>query len=588
LLRVPAAYFNSTFQSFLEIGLKRKKNVLPPPYYSPFYYQGEYISGLTASDREPQPIASPSQPQKNNLIVRDCVYDEILQYGIFACSDLYNESFFSSTKPHIVKGILKIYKMSFTSSAAANKKIGDENRKNMTFNLLTSKDFSESISHIAWDRKRRAIFLELKHVIATYFLSNNGKELIYVAETTYHDHRLMYLAVDPYKQDYYIAASRRGKFTCFDLNQGIVTQQLENSTEKHEMSTFTFNFESKIGYFGTTKGMVLIYDCNKNTPTKIRTFIIPHNGDKKLENKGRVNCLLYLEERKSILGCHWNRIFIYQPTNLSAPLSDGYEFIICLDLFPKVTINFLSSFQNNNFISVFTSSSNLLVLEFLKPKATANQQPQKPQLPVPGGQGVVGKSTVPNKDFVATQIAMTSASKVNHTHDSAYLTITASNILDWKEVIHRDNTTLRDWLRARGVDYSEATTRMGLLLLVTKSEKKDISELVIELRKKPLSKVPLFVQKLYHPDYLKNGQVLNKKIPFIHCCTIIDELQLMLLGGQNGFLYYYSLDQMFPSFSGLDEQFMEFQRNLSHKANIKEVKGSTTTTKAKRLEAMKK
>jgi hypothetical protein len=580
---MPASRFNKTVQDFLEVTKMNEAGNLSNFVKVGPFHRSDFIASLPATEDTRSYLN-----RKNPLAMKihDIVYDEILQMVIFA-SGFDRKTIIGTSK---TRGTIQIYKIEALRPSMAVRKPNvytSHHEYNVWFDLIATQPFTESVTNVTWDRKRRCLLAGLINgIIMYYHLAPNG-ELTYVGELDYHQDRFYELAMEP-QWNYYVAASARGRLTLYDCNEGTMLCQLER-LHAHKITCFTFNFIDRVAFYGTGKGSILVYDATRNPPTLLTSFAIAHNGDKKKENLGDIHCLKFAHERKVLVGNHWNRIFIYEVNTENKAM---YTLRNTFTLVEKCFMTMMDSFQNDSYISGITNTGNFVCYRFqvLQGKAidvTSNDSAKS-------ANALVNKAQTVATNASATAVFTGSYSDKVAANDSVEKSRqeaeAANKIVNWEEVIYRDTGSIREWLREREVDIHTAHTRFDVVKsLVNFVAKADpavtLSTVVTRLRYKELFKLPVFSYPL-EPIWTKQKSLFGiHNVPFRRS-VIMEEEQLILLGGSDGYLYIFSLHDMFPSFLGSDEQYVLHQRTLPNFASgsMNQIKANQKTSRGKRLQ----
>jgi WD40 repeat protein len=688
LFAMTASRFNKTVQEFLQVDEKLKTTALSNVVRLGSFHRSEWIGRLPESEDSRAYVNRTTPP---SMMVQDMVYDDILQLVLMGCGH-DRKTIFGSNK---TRGALKIYRLEALrpSMATRNPTISQSYHEyNVWFAPLVSLDFKEAVTKICWDRKRRCVLVGLINGIIMYYhlqdVESSNCSLVYVGEIDFHQDRLLNLSLDP-TSNFYIAASLRGRFTMTDCKDGLILSQLERD-RNHSITCFTFNYLDKTGFFGTSSGSILVYDCNKNPPLFVQKLLIKHpNVPNRVQkqNSGKISCIKFLHERKALIGCHWNQVFYFElklpsapivgtvigaspppaptpppPTAAPAPVPSPGKVVTSIPLIentlamfkpipsqqksttntsnvpvdaygdpisppPTPTTNpmpnpgvagkadppvpvfyeiksyfylqescyltVLDSIQNDNYITATTNKGTLLMFRFqAMTEQAALQNP-------------FSSAQVAAQKHASAGIASNAAAAVDQSNTSRAFNkmdadkskadaLASTRAQGWEEMLTAETGELRDWLRARDVEVFSATNRYDLLkCLVTFANRIDSSVTMNtllahvrlkELYPRPVILLPLTPAVIAH----KEKQLVGNLDPHLNwrCMVMMTEEQLMLFAGADGYLYIYSFNDVFATFSGSDERYVLHQRNLPNLnvTTIDEIKANQKTSRGKRLQ----
>jgi WD40 repeat protein len=472
----------------------------------------------------------------------------------------------------------------------------------MAFHLEVKEEYTESITHLAWDRTRRLLLVGMINgIILYYHLSEDLQELTYCGEFDYHEDPLVGLQIDPDNADYYFAVSQKGRVTMYDLNEAKLITHLEKGND-FQVTCFTFAWNTKVAYLGTNKGSIICCDCELKPVKVLHTIQFP--GVPGLLPK--INHLHYCAERRSVIVNTSNNQVYFMEIN-SSDFKDA-EFKLVLSLNRNSSIIYSTLFHHNQYFLAITNTENLLIFEYkvpssmttFKPSSMVEMYKNKSNKPVTLGKNTTpattptsGTSAVnspgPTSPVVAdarpvnSNIGTTAASRHGAQYD--FLSSTASEVMPWFEVIHEDNQTIMDWLRAKGVQYDPLTaTTAELRNLVAKTENVSQKDYFNASRKKTISESPFFAQQVSHA---RTRLGLHFPSPFIQSHCLVAEKQLLFFGGADGYLYLSSMREFFPSYEGVDKKAIQEKRKQLFNAFVNPSSAAALTT-AEAIQAPKK
>lgn len=540
-------------------------------------------------------------PMTPLLPVQSVTYCQISQL-VFVCRGIPKSSinFVSKT---VVRGSLNIFQLVDGSTestgpiswAAAGYKMM----------LALSQMYNVGVMGLAWDINRRNVILGLSTgPILFYYLSQDCSTLTYCSELDCHNNLLCNLIYEP-KNNMLLGGSNSGSLSCFDCDQGQTTTQLGKGCGP--INSIAYARQIHVVFVGTKDGHVVIYDLKFNPPKEMKRFALTQGTNnpklQKLDNKGDVY-VVYVEETRQLIATHFHEIYVWDIPRNDLIASTNYHVSTCKAKFflncqteHTAKICSLLVFHYGNYICVSTTRGNVVLFDM-------SDAPKEDTL-----EEAMSKAA---KNLSGANNSTSSASA-----DVNYLSTTYSALVHWWEIIKRNNTALRDWLRANGVDATLALTRADLIALVIEyyagTPENVTSEIIADqLRAKKPRMDPLLTWNLNSMEYIpetvtsidgadpRGGDAIGgdgssksakratfrEPPPFIVSSCFLDEIGSLAFGTREGKVELVSIAAFLPPLSS------EEKRDLTHirtqmsylDTNVQGIKGSTKSSRGKRHE----
>jgi hypothetical protein len=168
----------------------------------------------------------------------------------------------------------------------------------------------------------------------------------------------------------------------------------------------------------------------------------------------------------------------------------------------------------------------------------------------------------------------------------------ASALLDWSAIVLRSNAVIRDWLRAKGIDTSQATSRMDLLTCMQRSLQPRLSAVAGSEATRALCSAvdfPLFLWRLQPPPTGSAGKPRPPATqPYAYSsfyCT--GDARCLVFGTSDGLLHVVSLQQFVTPYFDVESEVLQSARQARRAAattstSAERVGGSTKTARGKR------
>jgi hypothetical protein len=471
--------------------------------------------------------------------------------------------------------------------------------------LAVSQTYNVGVMSVAWDINRRNVIVGLSTgPILFYYLSYDCTTLTYCSELDCHNDLLCNLIYEP-KNSMLMGGSNSGSLSCFDCGEGQTTTQLGKGCGP--INSIAYARQIHVVFVGTKDGHVNIYDLKFNPPKEMKRFPLTQGTTnpklQKLDNKGDV-CVVYVEETRQLIATHFHEIYVWDiperdliaATNYYAGSCKAKFFLNC-QTEHTAKICSLLVFNYGNYICVSTTRSNVVLFDMSDP-------PKEETL-----EEAMSKA--------AKNLSIASKSTSSASADVNYLSTTNSALVNWKEIIKRNNTALRDWLRANGVDATLALTRADLIALVIEyyagTPENVTCEIVAELlRAKTPRTDPLLTWNLNSMEYVPetvtsvdgadpmdgdatagDGSSKSAKTaifleppPFIVSSCFLDEIGSLAFGTVEGKVELVSIAAFLPPLSSEEKRDLAHIRTQMSFLDTHEqgIKGSTKSTRGKRHE----
>lgn len=188
-------------------------------------------------------------------------------------------------------------------------------------------------------------------------------------------------------------------------------------------------------------------------------------------------------------------------------------------------------------------------------------------------------SVVPEKLNFIKPIVLRGTHSASANYKDEFAT-TTSALMDWFSVVKEKESVLRDWLRGKGDSTSTIQTRIGLLSAIAEKEQLSLQTMFDACAPAFPYCDPLFVNRFYSAKNKGKNILLNDAV-------LMEELQVICLTGNDGYLYFYSLLEVYPPFQGCDQKEMFAMNSLMQSQGQLAIFGSTKTSKMKRYQLQK-
>lgn len=453
---------------------------------------------------------------------------------------------------------------------------------------LHAEGFQNAVTSLAWDAKAHCLLVGLNHgVTMHYHVTLPTGELTYGGEVDCQRDAVIglqtrYLTSNPHPssqppvtQHLYVGASVGGACYVYNMLDSTMLSQTMSMAQQ-TLSSLAYDLRTSSMFLGNQRGQILVFDTTKSPPVLRFTIDIPLPRRSTVEETNATSrrprpvlALTFVDETRLLYCAVLNEVYVYHfpPNNASTVLFKT------LALQKDCEIMSVTVVDTGRLVVVTDSEGRVVV--FAPPAATA------PLTTPTGAAATVSIST-------AAAASPLLAANVN---PDDLLGTSASGLLDWSAIVVRSNAVIRDWLRAKGIDTSQATSRMDLLTCMQRSLQPQLSAVAGSDATRALCNFvdfPLFLWRLLPPLGPGGKPRPPATQPYAYSsfyCT--GDARCLVFGTSDGFLHVVSLQQFVAPYFDIESEVLQSARQARRAStttltSAERVGGSTKTTRGKR------
>lgn len=478
-----------------------------------------------------------------------------------------------------MKGAIAIYKVDTSDGLRAQ--------------LLASESFEEPVTSIAWDAVKHCVFVGLGMGVVMHYHWNvnegsQQRRLNYGGEVDGHRSMIVGLqsrffsTTEMTKPSHLCAAaSAAGACHVYNMLDGMMLSQTMTMARQTLVSS-AYDIMSPLYFLGNEMAEILVMDPTKNPPVLISTVSIPlpqRANPQDAQATGRrprpVCCLQFVDETRLLYCTVLNEVHVYIVPRASGQLTPFQ----CLRLQEDAEITSLDVIDTGRLVVVVDDKGRVVV--FSAPIRTPKSATTASSSSSSSASAAASEPSSPSPTMLAS--APSSA-----TSPDDLLATSASRLSEWSDVVVRSNTVMRDWLRAKGVDSSKASTRLELMQCIQRALRFEVNVVgslaVLELCKSV--ETPLFVWKLASPSPANGQDRPAPSFPYANAVKYASgDVRSLFFGTSDGFLHAYSMQQFVSPHFDLERDVLQSLRQTRHHqpaTTVEGVLGSTKTARGKR------
>eukprot|EP01033_Poteriospumella_lacustris_P002747 gene2747-1995_t len=454
---------------------------------------------------------------------------------------------------------------------------------------LHAEGFQHAVTALAWDATAHCLLVGLSHgVTMHYHVTVPTGELTYGGEvdcqrdavvglqtrylTTAHPPpqppvtQHLYVGASaggacypPVTQHLYVGASAGGACYVYNMLDATMLSQTMSMAQQ-TLSSLAFDLSTSLMFLGNQRGQILAFDTTKSPPVLRFTIDTPlprrstaEEANATARRPRPVRALTFVEETRLLYCAVLNEVYVYH----FAPGHAAHVLFKTLPLQKECEIVSVTVADTGRLVVVTDSEGRVVV--FAPPAATA-------PLTSPTGTAVAaGAATASTSGAAAATVA--SPLLASNLNPDDLLGTSASALLDWSAIVLRSNAVIRDWLRAKGIDTSQATSRMDLLTCMQRSLQPRLSAVAGSEATRALCSAvdfPLFLWRLQPPPTGPAGKPRPPATqPYAYSsfyCT--GDARCLVFGTSDGLLHVVSLQQFVTPYFDVESEVLQMPPGL--------------------------
>lgn len=461
---------------------------------------------------------------------------------------------------------------------------------------LHAEGFQHAVTALAWDAQAHCLLVGLSHgVTMHYHVTLPTGELTYGGEVDCQRDAVVglqtrYLTTThpppqpPVTQHLYVGASAGGACYVYNMLDSTMLSQTMSMAQQ-TLSSLAYDLSTSLMFLGNQRGQILAFDTTKSPPVLRFTIDTPlprrstaEEANATARRPRPVRALTFVEETRLLYCAVLNEVYVYH----FAPGHAAHVLFKTLPLQKECEIVSVTVADTGRLVVVTDSEGRVVV--FAPPAATA------PLTSPTGTAAAAGAATASTSGAAAATVA--SPLLASNLNPDDLLGTSASALLDWSAIVLRSNAVIRDWLRAKGIDTSQATSRMDLLTCMQRSLQPRLSAVAGSEATRALCSAvdfPLFLWRLQPPPTGPAGKPRPPATqPYAYSsfyCT--GDARCLVFGTSDGLLHVVSLQQFVTPYFDVESEVLQSARQARRAAattstSAERVGGSTKTARGKR------
>lgn len=404
---------------------------------------------IHTKDRLKSPKILPEIRDDKLFPVHSICYDVISRLLIIGSGVVRPKRFMLSSKPKVLgpRGKVMVYDCEFYLSTC-------------TTNALCETLFTTCVTAVAWDSSRNIVFVGLSSgPIVLMCLSDDKKELTYLGELDYNSDIICNLVVETYN-DTFLAASRSGALFSYDLVEGQILSKATWGGAR--FTALAYDSRDETSFCGTTIGAFFVFDLLINPPVLLHKVILDATvATNESTSVGEITGLHFEESSRLLYVALREHIYIYR---ILDKVDNSPPTLWCkLSVNEKAQINNLLVLLHGRYVVAGCVNGGVAVFDMANRPDDIN--------------GVYDVITAESDMFLqgtAVDSLMLHCCEqpevspelfkppADHCDDSSI----SLQLLPWVQVIHGSNISMRNWLRACGVEADPKACRADLIRCV--------------------------------------------------------------------------------------------------------------------------